>query len=259
MELTHAQISRYDSDGFLVVPSVFGGNELVELRQLADRLLDVCGPLIRQNPRVNLEDTPDTEAPVIRKIEPIVDLLPEFDTLSRDPRFTGIASQLLQCSEVQLFEDKLNYKPARLGSAFPLHQDNAYWTEFSDRLVTVILYIDDAIEENGCVHFVPGSHKQGLLPTMGGNEPYIAPTGNPAQTTGAPGQAGSLVVFSGYTIHHSVPNRSPNPRTSILFTYHPAEEGDGYAVYSGKRAAQCREWLANYRTLIIRKIAAKYF
>ena len=65
------------------------------------------------------------------------------------------------------------------------------------------------------------------------------------------------MVFSGYTIHHSFPNRSPNPRTSILFTYHPAGEGDGYAVYSGKRAAQCQKWLADYRALIIRKIVAK--
>ena len=62
--------------------------------------------------------------------------------------------------EAILYEDKLNYKPPRVGSSYPLHQDRSYWMQLApgvpstDRLVTVTVMLDDATVENGCLRLV---------------------------------------------------------------------------------------------------------
>jgi len=55
----------------------------------------------------------------------------------------------------------------------PMHQDEGYWLDMPDkRAVSVWVALDDATKENGCMCFIPGSHKTGLLthrPAKGGH------------------------------------------------------------------------------------------
>jgi len=54
-----------------------------------------------------------------------------------------------------------------------MHQDEGYWLDMPDkRAVSVWVALDDATKENGCMCFIPGSHKTGLLthrPAKGGH------------------------------------------------------------------------------------------
>ena len=106
----------------MLVPGVFQPQELVALHAACDELLASCGPLVSGNPRIQIEpETQGWEVPVVRKLEPVIDMHPALEALAHDARMKAAAADLLG-EEVYLYEDKLNYKPPRIGSSYPLHQ-----------------------------------------------------------------------------------------------------------------------------------------
>ena len=242
--LTAEQLREYDEKGFVTLAPSFSADELSALRMAADDLLRNSGPLVRGNPRLELEQEERDGEPVIRKIEPVIDLVPALEQLVYDPRMTAASSQLFG-EEAILFEDKVNYKPALVGTAYPLHQDYAYWSEYTDRLISVVLHLDDATVENGCLRMMPGRHKEGLLPRPDGETRIIAKdVEDPSIAEDVTDAAGSVVLFRCYTPHHSFPNRSAHGRRAILYTYNPASEGDTYPLYKGQHTRTCLDWLA---------------
>jgi len=67
--------------------------------------------------------------------------------------------------DLELDYDQLVAKPpGRTEAVFHWHQDLAYWPHTEDtRTVTLWLALDPADEANGCVRFVPGSHREPAL------------------------------------------------------------------------------------------------
>ena len=237
-------MGAYHRDGFVVAESGFSDNELDALRCAADELAEQSGPLTSDNPRARSEVEKVGGRTILRKVEPIIDVVPALKDLVYDPRMTRPPAQVFG-EDVFLFEDKLNYKPPFVGEKYDLHQDYAYWQDFTDRLITVTLLLDDATPENGCLRFVPGSHKKGLIPRENDHPRLITEqVDDPSISVDAPGHAGDLVIFSCYTAHHSFANRTDRGRRAILYTYNPASDGDTYATYKGLEGEQCRAWLA---------------
>jgi ectoine hydroxylase-related dioxygenase (phytanoyl-CoA dioxygenase family) len=84
-----------------------------------------------------------------------------------NPAFTMAASQLLGGS-VRFWHDQLFCKPARHGGVVAWHQDYSYWTRTTPMAhLTCWIGLDDSTLENGCMHYVPGSHNWPLLPITG--------------------------------------------------------------------------------------------
>jgi ectoine hydroxylase-related dioxygenase (phytanoyl-CoA dioxygenase family) len=84
-----------------------------------------------------------------------------------NPAFLVPASQLLN-GAVRFWHDQLFCKPARHGGTVAWHQDYSYWTRTVPVAhVSCWIGLDDATRENGCVHYVPGSHLWNLLPVTG--------------------------------------------------------------------------------------------
>jgi len=49
-----------------------------------------------------------------------------------------------------------------------MDQDYSYWTRTQPMAhLSCWIGLDDATRENGCVHYVPGSHRWNLLPITG--------------------------------------------------------------------------------------------
>ncbi|MBO9620556.1 MAG: phytanoyl-CoA dioxygenase family protein [Niabella sp.] len=92
---------------------------------------------------------------------------PGFHDLIWSPAYRMAAYQLLG-APLRLFHDQLFCKPAKHGGVVAWHQDYSYWT-FTKPMhhLTCWIGLDDASKENGCLYYVPGSHKWGLLPITG--------------------------------------------------------------------------------------------
>lgn len=92
---------------------------------------------------------------------------PGFHDLLWQPSFTVPASQLLG-GAVRFWHDQLFCKPARHGGVVAWHQDYSYWTRTQPMAhLSCWIGLDDSTLDNGCLQYVPGSHKWDLSPITG--------------------------------------------------------------------------------------------
>ena len=92
---------------------------------------------------------------------------PGFHDLLWNPAFVVAASQLLG-GPVRFWHDQLFCKPARDGGVVAWHQDYSYWTRTRPMAhLSCWIGLDDADARNGCVQYVPRSHRWELLPITG--------------------------------------------------------------------------------------------
>src|SRR6185312_3733320 len=92
---------------------------------------------------------------------------PGFHDLLWNPRFLVVASQLLD-GPVRFWHDQIFHKPAHHGGVVAWHQDYSYWTRTQPMAhLSCWIGLDDANADNGCVHYVPRSHRWNLLPITG--------------------------------------------------------------------------------------------
>jgi ectoine hydroxylase-related dioxygenase (phytanoyl-CoA dioxygenase family) len=90
-----------------------------------------------------------------------------FHDLLWNPAFTVRASQLLG-GPVRFWHDQLFCKPAHHGGVVAWHQDYSYWTRTQPLAhLTCWIGLDDSSYENGCLQYIPGSHRWLDLPITG--------------------------------------------------------------------------------------------
>ena len=142
-----------------------------------------------------------------------------------NPRFLVAASQLLGDRPVRFWHDQLFWKPANQGGVVAWHQDYSYWTRTKPVAhLTCWCGLDDATKENGCLQYIPGSHKWGLLPkpVIAGELDGIKDFLNDEQKKQferprfAELKAGEAVFHHPLTLHGSGANTSPRPRRAFV-------------------------------------------
>jgi ectoine hydroxylase-related dioxygenase (phytanoyl-CoA dioxygenase family) len=84
--------------------------------------------------------------------------------------------------------------------------------------------LDDADLDNGCLQFVPGSHRLPLLPKLPFDAPLEAirahlPAAFPWQPVAVPLRAGQATIHHSHTLHGSAGNRSDRWRRAAVLNY----------------------------------------
>ena len=140
-----------------------------------------------------------------------------FRHLVFDPALRSLVEAVIGMP-MELAVDQILMKPPEIGSAKPYHQDNAYFRcDPGDHVVTAWIALDDVDEENGCLRYIDGSHRQPVLPhEVMPDEPHnkvpppdlierlIAAT----RESTAPVGIGGVVLHHSHTLHTSHVNRS---------------------------------------------------
>lgn len=151
-------------------------------------------------------------------------ITPGFHDLLWHPAFTVPASQLLG-GAVRFWHDQLFCKPARHGGVVAWHQDYSYWTRTQPMAhLTCWIGLDDSTTQNGCVHYIPGSHRWDLLPITGlaGDMHAIREVLSDEQweqfqkPVAAELQAGEASFHHPLMIHGSFANSSDRPRRATV-------------------------------------------
>jgi ectoine hydroxylase-related dioxygenase (phytanoyl-CoA dioxygenase family) len=108
-------------------------------------------------------------------------------------------------------------------TVFPWHQDCGY-LDLTPTPVTAWVALDDVDERNGCVWVVPGSHRDGLRKHARPSDDVWHLT-VPVEGDGVavPLRAGEAVLFTGYTLHRSLKNRTDRPRRAFFCEYATAD------------------------------------
>ena len=151
-------------------------------------------------------------------------IAPGFHDLLWNPAVTVPASQLLG-GAVRFWHDQLFCKPAHHGGVVAWHQDYSYWTRTHPMAhLTCWIALDDSRVDNGCIHYVPGSHNWDLLPITGlaGNMDAIKNVLNDDQweqfqnPVAVEVKAGECSIHHPLTIHGSFENQTDQPRRATV-------------------------------------------
>jgi ectoine hydroxylase-related dioxygenase (phytanoyl-CoA dioxygenase family) len=147
-----------------------------------------------------------------------------FHDVLWNPAFVMAASQLLGDNGVRFWHDQLFYKPALHGGVVAWHQDYSYWTRtIPMQHLTCWMGLDDTTIENGCLYYVPKSHRWGLLdkPELAGDMDGLNQYLTEQQI--AEFKPVPIELKKGYgTFHHpllvhgSYENRSANMRRALV-------------------------------------------
>ena len=223
--LSQQQIDLYWSRGWVVAESVFGSEETEEIARLA---LEIASAELREGSGVSEEfsqtnpeaafasyaaDHSEDGRVAPRKIDTPFLKHEEFQQFVQDERLVKVLRAILG-KDPLLVEDQILMKPPEFGSAKPYHQDNAYFLcRPADDVLTAWIALDDVDEGNGCLRYIDGSHRQGILPHEPlPDEPYNR---SPAfelidlsRESVAPVKKGGVVLHHCQTLHTSHRNHS---------------------------------------------------
>ena len=242
--LTPSERDRFEKEGFFFREQVFSPAELAELRDAAEsvhaRVLAAAEALdageIEQIDNQKYQQVLGStvkwewrdELRAVRSMEPTHHLDPRLSRLVDDPRLWRPCAELIGREELSLFSDKLNVKRPG-GAPFPWHQEGPYWVygaEDLEHVVTLILYLDDATEENGCLWVIPGTHRYGTLASLQDRGTlgrlYTDVARLEEQPFAAALPAGSVLWFHRDLVHGSQTNRTDQNRRAFLLAYQPA-------------------------------------
>jgi len=166
LRLTDEQIAHYQQHGFVAGVRALDDAQVDALLAALARLADPKHPghslfyEFHSNESSNPETTLFHALGAWRIEESFHDIL-------WDPAFTVPACQLLG-GAVRFWHDQLFCKPAHHGGVVAWHQDYSYWTRTQPMShLTCWIALDDSTTENGCLWYVPGSHRWPLLPITG--------------------------------------------------------------------------------------------
>jgi 2-aminoethylphosphonate dioxygenase len=221
------EVARLQRDGYLVARNFFNAAEVGQLLRWTEELQ--TAPEVSGRHWVYREDSVTTPGKrVIQRIENFCPYHEGFDRAIREGPLVRWTAALMG-GPVVLFKDKINFKMPG-GAGFKAHQDQqAGWSAYASLFITVLLGIDDATPENGCLEVVAGAHRQGLIGEEWKPIPDDVMARLPAKPL--PTRRGDVVFFDSYVPHASQPNLTDRPRRVLYVTYNRAAEGDQRARY----------------------------
>ena len=234
MVLTAEQKDAYRRDGFVVYRDILTPEQVRLLRQ---RTEDIASG------RVQVPETEQTSGlPILQKepalesgtesgVDPLDELRkinypafvdPVFREVALGAQILDVIQELLGTPDIYLLSDQIFVKPPLVGSAKEYHQDSGAWPHlYPPNQITCWIALDEATVENGCLRYIRGSHRLGLI--WPEHFPQLQSAGLLEDEVPVEVPAGSAVLHHSLTLHYSGPNRSARRRRGWALHYMPAQ------------------------------------
>lgn len=254
MAISETDVAAYRARGYLVVERLFDRDTVAALVDEGTQLVrGARGPVDRLEPAAPSDPDEAVLArymvcPMAHKASPL------YRRTMADARLVEVLRKLIG-PNVKGVHSQLYLKHAGApGSAW--HQDEMFLPTRDRSLLTAWIALDPATVENGCLRFLPGSHRSGVLwPLRRHNDPELD---RAEEAHGFPDPVdaavtielapGSVVFFNGYLLHGSYPNRSAGGfRRSLLFVYASAETPMAWHPTDVTQASA----LSDYRDIVL--------
>lgn len=222
--INDAQIKQFKQDGFLLINNAFNDHDIERIESWSTELAAIPEKsgthwVFHEKSRI------DSAVNLISRIENISPFHKGFAELSyvlKKPM-----ARLFN-EEATLFKEKINFKMPG-GDGFKPHQDSqAGWQDYADYFISVMVCIDEATIENGCLQMVSGFQNSGLFREW---EPLTDEDMTNMEFINYPTKPGDIVFFDCYTPHASEPNLTNTTRRLYFATYNKLSEGDHLEKY----------------------------
>jgi ectoine hydroxylase-related dioxygenase (phytanoyl-CoA dioxygenase family) len=222
--LSKEQVDFFNDNGYLAGIKLLNDEQIELLRKEVMELANPSHPGNELFYEYNSNESTDPQTILFHALG-AWRITPALHDVLWNPAFIAAASQLLGDKPIRFWHDQLFYKPAKKGGVVAWHQDYSYWTRTKPVAhITCWCALDDATLENGCLHYIPGSHNWGLLPkpVIAGDLHGIKDFLNEEQKKEfdhpkpAPVKAGEAIFHHSLTLHGSGENKSAQPRRAFV-------------------------------------------
>ncbi len=236
-------VETFKNDGFVVIRNLFSEQEVAEIRQAFERLQHTAEDLPETSTYRGSDFVIDREGDRTR-IHRVVWCGAAESVLSsfgEDPRIVNLAATLLGSAELDQLINQAHFKMPGDKVAFPWHQDSRHrrygtplWTDVNGTgsFVEIAMAIDPVTQENGPIHFIPGSHRLGHIEPASGTKDLPAGSFDPSLKVTPELQPGDVVAFGPYMIDGSEANQSDSSRRMFLNGF--SVPGANRRVYPGE-------------------------
>ena len=242
--LTAAQVEFFDREGYLVLPDLFGNEDLQPAIDDINRAIDAkvvellaAGVLSQSYAEFDFEHR---LAQISRETDQVALGLwngvlhgPGFFELITNPKLLDVAESL--CGEELIASSVYRLRPKIPNynyGAVPWHQDSAYFEPYCDKslVLTVWIPLVDANAENGCLWVIPRVHKGGIAPHRPAEgKAYLeilAEELPPGDRICCPVPKGGALLLTNRTPHGSYENTTDIVRWSMDLRYQSACAAD---------------------------------
>lgn len=222
--------SAYRELGFLPVADAISADQVRDAMAGIDHLISGAAPDFRgiqweRGAKAQVVDMDLAQRrDQVRKLVYYVDHEPRLHALAHDPGILATVERLLGATP-ELFADQALLKPPGIGREKPWHQDLAYFDlRPGAPVVGLWIALDTTDTDNGCMHVIPGSHRDGPVVHFNRRDFQICDTDvRRGDVVSVPLSPGGALVFDGL-LHHGTPtNRSRRRRWALQFHYAAAE------------------------------------
>lgn len=221
--LTDEQIAFFHEHGYVSVDAVMPPEEIEKIRAVYDRLFNED----RSKADADLHDlSGERVAGKKVAIPQILQPAKYAPGLLESQLVANLKAMMKQLhgDDTKMVGDHAINKPPHNAAPTPWHQDEAYWNPAKDyRSLSAWVALQPATTVNGCMVFVPGSHRLEIIPHQ--------PIGDNPLTPGlevVPGAfdfssavacelpAGGATFHDGRTLHYTPPNNSDDFRRAYI-------------------------------------------
>jgi len=219
--LTPDQTSDYERDGFIIVRGLFTAEETGLLGETArnDNAMDQASS--------SMDDGEGNDVRLALWNHPGDGV---YGMFARCKRLVDSVEQLLG-GEAYHYHSKMILKDAKVGGAWAWHQDYGYWYQngvlYPD-LCSVMIAVDRATEENGCMQVLKGSHKLGRINHIlsgdqaGADMERVEEAKKRLELVHVAMGPGDALFFHANLLHCSAANNSDHSRWAMICCYNAA-------------------------------------
>lgn len=234
-QLTQQQIDQYDRDGFIHIPGFLSPQETAELKQaVIDATVRMGNRKISDQEREGSLKNDGYYDQVFTQRLNLWKISPTVKRYMLAPELGKMAASLAAVPRVRVWHDQTLIKEP-FANPTAWHLDNPYWSFDSHHAISIWIALEDATYENGCMYFVPGTHRmarcEGPGIGMNMNELFkFYPEMGKVDPVAVPMKAGDCSFHNGLVAHGAGPNMTRGRRIAMTCGYMP----DG-STFNGKR------------------------
>lgn len=230
MSLSQNEIDLFNDQGFLPREGLLSALEVkalhMRLEDIGNEVVEFPGEYVQIEPMVKNGEIAEDAVRFnnVRKIWNLTKYDELFKEFARHPAILDVVHSLIG-PNLKIYVDQTLCKPPKIGSPKPPHQDSAYWTNIDPpNLVICWMALDDATEENGCMRFIPGSHKLGVVEHKHLEDFRVEDEKiDYSNEVCVPLKAGGCSFHHSLAMHRTDANRSPDRRVGLTVAYMDAE------------------------------------
>jgi len=229
--ITPAQVDFYQENGYLIIEDFLNSAELELWRDAVSIAVDerngqkIPGRAGKTGDDDGINKDSEYLAKVFDQLINLWQTNEKVKDLMFNPAIGEMAAKLSRVDAIRIWHDQALFKKP-WANPTSWHLDTPFWSFSDRRALSIWVALDDATFENGCLFFIPGSHKETGFdnPGIGRNMESIFnfyPSFKTSPSVAAPMKAGSCSFHNGLTIHGAHANMTPGWRRAMTCAYMP--------------------------------------